>query len=327
MPAKAKTTRTRDEVKSKKMAYMEKFIQCMEEYPRLLLVTCDNIGSTHMQQIRIALRGKGILLMGKNTLMRKAIRSNLEDHPNWEGLINAIRGNVGLLFSKGSFASVRDVISQMTVPAVAKAGSIAPIDVVLPKQVTTLEPTKTSFFAALDIATKITKGCVEILNDVKLCEKNKKVGNSESALLQMLNIKPFTYGLLIANCFDKALFPVSFLDLDESQCMDSLNKGISNIASLSLAISYPTLPAFPHIIANGFRNLVALSLETGYSFKQAEEIKKRVENPGSFVVADVPKTLQPKVVEEKKKEPVVEEKVVEKSLSSEEEVDGLMDFY
>jgi large subunit ribosomal protein LP0 len=37
-----------------------------------------------MQQIRISLRGKGELLMGKNTMMRKAIRGHLENNPQLE---------------------------------------------------------------------------------------------------------------------------------------------------------------------------------------------------------------------------------------------------
>lgn len=47
--------------------------------------------------------------------------------------------------------------------APARAGAIAPVDVIVPKQATTLGPEKTSFFQALQITTKITKGCIEIL--------------------------------------------------------------------------------------------------------------------------------------------------------------------
>ena len=47
--------------------------------------------------------------------------------------------------------------------APAKAGAIAPIDVFVPGQNTGLGPEKTSFFQALSIATKITKGTVEIM--------------------------------------------------------------------------------------------------------------------------------------------------------------------
>jgi len=201
--------------------------------------------------------------------------------------LGCVKHNVGIVLTKGSLTELRDKLLEMTIPAIAKTGSVAPDDVVLPKQVTTLEPTKTSAFAALDIATKITRGCVEILNDVKLCEKGKKVGTSEAALLQMLDIKPFTYGLKVVNCYDGSIFQPSFLDFTESDLFKSISVGIGQVAALSLALSYPTLPAFPHVVATGFKNLVAVALETNYSFKQAEALKRRVENPDEFKSAEV----------------------------------------
>jgi len=83
------------------------------------------------------------------------------------------------------------------VQAPAKAGAIAPVDVFVPPQNTGLGPEKTSFFQALSIATKISKGSIEILSDVHLVKKDEKVGFSEAALLQMLKIFPFSYGLKI----------------------------------------------------------------------------------------------------------------------------------
>jgi len=310
MPAKARTARTKEEVKTRKTDYIAKVVSLLEEYPRFLLVTCDNIGSSHMQRIRLTLRETGgAMLMGKNTLMRKAIRTKLEEHPEWEALLPVIKNNMGLVFTKDSLSTLKDTLLESTVPAVAKAGIVAPNEVILPKQVTTLEPTKTSFFAALDIATKITKGCVEILNDVKLCEKGKKVGGSESALLAMLDIKPFTYGLIVVNCWDGSVFSPALLSFTESDLFRSLSAGVGQVAALSLALSYPTLPAFPHVVANGFKNLVAIALETNYSFKQAEEIKKRVENPEAFApVAQTTVTpaIQTNVVTQVAK-PVVQE--------------------
>lgn len=53
--------------------------------------------------------------------------------------------------------------SLFQVKAPAKAGALAPLDVHVPAQATTLGPEKTSFFQALQIPTKITRGCIEIL--------------------------------------------------------------------------------------------------------------------------------------------------------------------
>jgi len=329
MPAKARSTRTKDQVTSKKSNYIEKVIQALEEYPRFLVVTCDNIGSKHMQSIRLSLRASGsILLMGKNTLMRKAIRTKLEEHPEWEQILPHIKHNVGLVLTKGSLTSLRDKLLESTVPAVAKAGIVAPDDVLLPKQVTTLEPTKTSFFAALDIATKITKGCVEILNDVKLCDRGKKVGSSEAALLQMLDIKPFTYGLKVKACWENpSMFAPEFLDFTEEHLIRSIAVGISQVAALSLGLSYPTLPAFKHVIVGGFKNLVAVSLEVGHSFKQMEEIKKRIENPEAY--ASATPTTTTTTTTATKTAVVTKEPVKEKTPEPSEEEDnaGLLDFF
>jgi len=314
----------------KKSDYWAKVISLLEEYPRFLVVTCDNIGSKLMQEIRMGLRKvQSVVLMGKNTLIRKAIRTKLEEHPEWESILPAIKLNCGLVLTKGSLIDLRTKLTENTIPAIAKAGAIAPDDVLLPKQVTSLEPTKTSFFAALDIATKITRGCVEILNDVKLCEKGKKVGGSEAALLQMLDIKPFTYGLKIVNCYDGSIFNPTFLDFTESDLFKSISVGIGQVATLSLAISYPTLPSFPHVVSAGFKNLVAVCLETNYSFKQAEILKNRAENPEAHVAQVQTTTTTTTKVETKT---VVEEKPKpEPEPEPEPEVDdtgeGLLDFF
>ena len=68
----------------------------------------------------------------------------------------------------------------------AKVGVVAPCDVHIKAGQTSLEPGQTSFFQALNIHTKITKGNIEILSDVHLIHEGTKVGPSEAILLQKL---------------------------------------------------------------------------------------------------------------------------------------------
>ena len=39
--------------------------KCIDTYRQALVVTCDNVGSRQMQQIRISLRGTAVVVMGK----------------------------------------------------------------------------------------------------------------------------------------------------------------------------------------------------------------------------------------------------------------------
>jgi len=282
------STKTKEVQKQKKAAYMQKFVDLLEAHPRAVLVTVDNIGSAHMQRIRKSLRGLGTLLLGKNTLMRKAIKDNLDTHPQWESILPAIKMNVGFVFTNENLSSMKETLLASRVPAQAKAGIIAPQEVIIPKQVTTLEPTKTTFFAALDIPTRITKGCVEILSDVNLCREGEKVGSSEAALLQMLDLRPFTYGLKLTNVYDDGfVYPAKLLNTSVADVYRAFAVGVSNVAALSLGLNYPSLPAFPHAVLNAYKNLVAICLETDYLFDQAKELKERVENPDAFAAPEV----------------------------------------
>ena len=73
------------------------------------------------------------------------------------------------MFTKQELTDVRDVIMANKVAAPAKAGALAPIDVVVPAQNTGLGPEKTSFFQALSIQTKISKGTIEMLVRTTYC--------------------------------------------------------------------------------------------------------------------------------------------------------------
>lgn len=239
-----------------------------------------------MQQIRISLRGIAVVLMGKNTMMRKAIRGHLENNQALERLLPHIRGNVGFVFTKGDLNEVREKLLQNKVRAPARAGAIAPCEVVIPAQNTGLGPEKTSFFQALSIPTKISKGTIEIINDVPILRPGDKVGASEATLLNMLNISPFSYGLVIEQVYDSgSIFSPNILDIKPEDLRTKFQQGVANVAALSLAIGYPTIASAPHSIANGFKNLLAIAAVTDVEFKQAETVKEFLKDPSKFVAA------------------------------------------
>jgi len=298
----------REDKSTWKSNYFLKLIKFLEDYPKCFIVGVDNVGSKQMQEIRIALRGKGEVLMGKNTMIRKAIRGHLQKNPALEKLLPHIVGNVGFVFTKDDLGEVREAITSKKVAAPAKAGSIAPVDVVLPAQNSGLGPEKTSFFQALSIPTKIAKGTIEILNDVNLIKQGEKVGASESALLNMLGIFPFSYGLIIQQVYDSGtVFEPSVLDMTTDDLRVKFLQGVQNVASVCLAINYPTLASIAHTFVNGLKNLMAIAAESDVSFKEAEKLKEYLKDPSKFAAAAAPKAASP-AKEEKKPEAKKEEK-------------------
>jgi large subunit ribosomal protein LP0 len=262
-----------ESVDHKKQAYFTKLIKLLDEFPKIFVVGVDNVGSNHMQKIRKALRGKGEVLMGKNTMIRKAIRGHLQNNQGLSELLPYIVGNMGFVFTKGDLGDIKKILLTERVAAPAKAGAIAPVDVVVPKGNTGMEPTQTSFFQALNIQTKITKGQVEIINDVPLIKKGDKVGASEANLLKRLDIMPFSYGLTIEAVYDNgSIYDLSMLDITEEDIISKFRNAVRNVACISLATGYPTIASLPHSIIRGYKNVLAISLGTDYKIPQVEKL-------------------------------------------------------
>lgn len=279
----------REDKSTWKANYFTKLAELLEEYPKCFIVGADNVGSKQMQEIRIALRGKAVVLMGKNTMMRKVIRGQLEKNPDLEKLLPHIKMNVGFVFTKEELTVVRDMLLANKKAAPAKAGALAPVDVTIPAQNTGMGPEKTSFFQALQIPTKITKGTIEIIQDVPIITTGDKVGASEATLLNMLKIFPFSYGLIIQKVYEQgSIFSPEILDITDDDIKDRFMAGVANVAAVCLQIGYPTIASAPHSIANGMKNLLAVAAVTEITFKEAEKLKEYLADPSKFAVAAAP---------------------------------------
>merc|ERR1719281_1446043 len=219
-------------------------------------------------------------------MMKKAIKQIAENNPALEKLIPLIKQNVGFVLTNGDLKEVRDLIQSYKVPAAARTGAISPVKVVVPAQTTALGPEKTSFFQALSIPTKITRGMIEITGNVDLLEVGTKVGSSEAMLLTMLNIRPFEYGFDILHVYDSgSVFSPNILDITEADIRAKFCAGVANIAAVSLNIGYPTIASVPHSIANGFKNLMAVAPVTDIEFPEVEQLKAYLADPSAFASA------------------------------------------
>jgi len=305
-----------------KEIYFVKLKELLNKYPSIFIVNVDNVGSNQMHQIRVALRGKGVVLMGKNTMVRRALRSILTEYPQFERLLPHVRGNVGFVFTSDDLKEIREIIVANKVAAPARAGAFAPKDVTVPAGNTGMEPGKTSFFQALGIPTKIARGTIEIVSDVKVVVAGTRVGPSEATLLNMLNISPFTYGMTVVQIYDQGnAFAPEVLDIDEQELIDRFLSGIKTIAAISLALNYPTIVSVSHSLVNAYKNLLAIALATDYSFEGAEKIKEYLANPEAFAVAAPTASAAAPATEAAK----VEEKEEEKEESDDDMGFGLFD--
>lgn len=261
--------------RARKEEYFAKLEKLLDAHTQVFLVHADNVGSKQLQHIRIALRGVAQVVMGKNTMMRRCISNWLIKNPENEiaKLLPHIIGNVGFIFCTGHLAEARKVILQHVVPAPCKAGVLANCDVWVPAGPTGCDPSQTSYFQALNVATKISKGQIEIVSDIKVCNVGERVSPGAASLCNRMEIKPFKFGLQIQQVYDNgSLFSPAVLDITDDDLVYKFCQGVRNIAAVSLVVGYPTLASIPHSLTNAVMQCVALLHGAGstYSFEKAE---------------------------------------------------------
>jgi large subunit ribosomal protein LP0 len=279
------------ERRQRKEKFVVKLKEAIKEYKNVLIVGVDNVGSNQMQKVRIALRGKAVVVMGKNTLIRKIMRDMIDGEKltKLEALLPLVVGNMGFVFTNHSLPEIRKIILENKVPAAAKSGSFAPADVYIPPGPTGLDPGQTNFFQALNIATKIVKGAIEIVNEVHLIKKGDKVTLSHVALLDKINIRPFFYGFKVNDVYeDGTVYSADILDMDQATLLNKFLGGVSRLAAISLAIGYPTAASVSHSMNFAFKKVIALALQTEIDFPEAKKFKDYLANPGAFAAAAAP---------------------------------------
>lgn len=273
-------------IPQKKQDYKVRVVKLFEDHKSFLIVNVTNVGSNQMQKIRMALRGKATLLMGKNSVIRKCLRELLEVNPKLNAVLPYLTGTIGLVFSNISLMDVRKIIQEYKVPAAARVGALAPMDCRIPPGPTGLDPGQTAFFQALNIGTKIVKGAIEIISEVHLIKVGEKVTPSMVSLLSKLNVKPFFYGMKVETVFeDGSIYDAAVLDLTHDDLLKSFMKGVDIMACLSLSIGYPNLTTIPHSFARAFNNMLALAASTEITFERAKQIKEYLANPEAFAAA------------------------------------------
>merc|ERR1711881_373991 len=243
----------------KKSAFLEKLTGYLNDYGKILLVDADNVTSLQMAQVRQNLRGKAAFLMGKNTMIRRALKGVKATNPAVVAILGKIVGNLGMIFTNEPLDDIVEIVESNKKQSVARSGAIAPCDGIV--------PTQTAFFQALNIATKITKGAIEIINDTQLLTLGQKVGSSEAVLLAKLGIKPFQYGLKIKWIYDNgSLYGADVLKIKTEDLLEYFMQGVGQVTALSLGAGYLSKPALPHFLGDGFKNLLAVTMETDYTF-------------------------------------------------------------
>jgi len=170
-----------------------------------------------------------------------------------------------------------------------------------------MDPKQTQFFQALNIATKIVKAQIEIVNPVTIITAGDKISQSQAVLLDRLKIKPFEYKMNIKSFLDNGkIFNAAVLSITSEDVIGAFTNGAGNLTALSLSTGYMIPSAAPHLLINAFKNLAGAAIAAEYDFPQLAALKAAAAS-GPAPAAATGGAAAP--AEDKKEEPEEEEDI------------------
>merc|ERR1712087_349943 len=174
---------------------------------------------------------------------------------------------------------LREKVEAEKIKMPARTGIPAPCNVILPVGPTGIEVGKIDLFHKLNIQCKTVKSAIEISKEVKIITKGEKVTEGATQLCKLLQIVPFEYSLTFQKVYiDGVILDQDIIEMPMSDITASFEKYAGYLTAVSLGANIPNSLSVPQFIANGFKTMLAIGSESGYSFRQLEDAMNAAQN-------------------------------------------------
>jgi large subunit ribosomal protein L10 len=247
---------------------VEKIKEWAKGYAVISLVDVHGIPAAQLQGIRRDLHGKAVLRMTRNTLISHAFTELGGDYASLERFI---AGQSALIFTDENPFSLFRTLEKTKTKMAAKAGEVAPQDIVVPKGPTNFKPGPVvGELQQAGIPAVIEAGKVKIRDTKVVVKKGDVISKKIADVLSKLEIKPMDVGLrLQAAFYEKTIFRPEMLAIDEEAYRRDITLAAWQAFNLSVNIAYPTKITVVAILGKAFSEAKNLAVEASVYEKDA----------------------------------------------------------
>jgi large subunit ribosomal protein L10 len=231
-----------------------------KEYKLIGLVDMYGIPAQQVQQIRRNLRGKAVIKVTRNTLIKHAFEEIGGDLKN---LAKYISGHSAIIFTNDNPFKLYKQLEKTKTKMAAKAGEKAPEDIVVPGGPTSFKPGPiVGELQQAGIPAAIEAGKVKIKETKTVAKKGAVISAKLAAALAKLEIKPMDVGLILQAAFhDGNVYEPSVLAVDETVILGQIALAARQATALSVEAAYPTKDTAAAVLTKAVRDARAVAIE------------------------------------------------------------------
>jgi len=227
---------------------VQELTELFNKYSVVGIADLKGFSSNLFSGVRKLLSDKAVVKVSKTRIFLMALKdSKLKD----SGLIDFSKDSIAVIFTELNAFELYSLLKKNKGSAPAKAGMIAPDDLIVPAGDTGLPPGPAlSDLKAAGIKPKLTGGTIEVPKDTVVCKKGEIVSEPVAGVLSKLNIKPIKVKLNLTAVYEKGeLFKADVLDVDEEQVFNDFVSARQYAFNLALNIYYPTSDTIPLLLS------------------------------------------------------------------------------
>lgn len=238
-------------------------VNLVKEYPIIGVVNMENLPAPQLQNMRAQLRKNAVLTMTKRRLIRIAFEQSKEEKKGIEKLNEFLGGMPALIFTKENPFRLSRTLDKSKSPAPAKAGQIAPNDIVVHKGPTPFAPGP--FIAELSMAgikSGVEGGKIAVKEDTVVAKKGERIKPKVAEILTRLQINPMEVGLSLAAVYENGVIYIrEILSISDTEYADRLSNASRWAFNLAMHSHYPTRSTINYLIGNAEKGAKAIGIE------------------------------------------------------------------
>ena len=224
------------------------------------IVNLADIPAKQLQTMRKSLGDNAILKMSRKNFIKIALENS--DKEEVEGLADYLEGQPDMVFTKMNPFKLFKILEDSKTEAPAKAGSIAPADIVVPAGDTSFPPGPIlGELQQVGIPAKIDKGSIVVTDDAKIVDEGEEIPKAVADILTKLEIHPMEVGIdLLAVCEGDTIYTADVLAIDEEETIQTLANAYQSAINLSVYAGILNSESAPLLIQKAARDALNLAI-------------------------------------------------------------------
>ncbi|MCW6160538.1 MAG: 50S ribosomal protein L10 [Candidatus Micrarchaeales archaeon] len=245
--------------KDQKMKFVQEQAGEVKKYSVVGVLPLNAIPDRLVQKARNSMRSQTRFIIAKKSLLIRILESDEKTKP----LVGELGGMSAILLSNEDPFVLYQNFKSSSIKLAAKPGQVAPEDINIEAQETTLQPGQTvTELKQAGIDVQIQKGKVVIAKDKVLVKKGTVISVAVAKALKTLDIMPFTAAITPKVLLQgKLVFTTDVLSITPTVVSGEMSVAFRSALALSIEAGIVNQYTIVTLIERAFRSALAVGIE------------------------------------------------------------------